>query len=84
MPSRKYDCDDIPDPSKLITFSAMVGATEVLPIDGYSQKYHALVGGQLHNNCIDDVDYDQEKFVELHLATELKVILLTVQTPKIR
>ena len=40
----------------------MASVTKVPPIGEYFQKYHAWVGGQYPDHCIDNEDYQQEKF----------------------
>jgi len=70
------------DTTDTIVVSAMADATKVPPIGEYSVKYHAWVGGQYPNHYIDDEDYNQEKFIESDMATEIKVALLSTQTSR--
>lgn len=51
------------DPEEIIVLvCAMASVTKVPPIGEYFQKYHAWVGGQYPDHCIDNEDYQQEKF----------------------
>lgn len=70
------------EPSEIIIVCAIADATKVPPIGEYSQKYHAWVGGEYPNHCIDDEDYNQEKLIESNMATEVKVALLSTQNSR--
>ena len=70
------------DEEETIIVSVMADATKVPPIGEYSMRHHAWVGGEYPNHCIDDEDYDQEKFIQSKMATEIKVALLSTQTSR--
>ena len=57
----------------------MVDATKVPALGEFSQRYHAWVGGTYPNHYISEQDFNQYAFVQSHLATEIKVAMLTTQ-----
>ena len=65
--------------NKLILVSAMADATKVPPTGEFSQRHKVWVGGIYPNHCIKEEDYDQNKFVQSSMASEIKVGMLSVQ-----
>ena len=57
----------------------MADATKVPPVGEFSYRNNSWVDGSYPNHCIDADHYDQEKVVTNEMATEIKVVLVSLQ-----